>query len=121
MQPQHELLGGVRGRFVDEHWAPVLVKRVVVCIGTHEGGAVTEVVRGVAQGREHQVQFLTVIMPSPQRRVGLDEKDVAMGVIATIGRRPELVGEQPQWSLVASGHSTGVPAGGGWDCDVALR
>lgn len=117
----HELLGGVRRRFVDEDGAAILRERVGVGIGLQEGGAVTEVAVRVAERGEHDVQLLAVIGPTPERRGGLDEEHLAVGMLAAIGRRTQLVGEEPQRGVITSRHATVVPTGCGWDCDGALR
>lgn len=62
----------------------------------------------MAQSGQHQVQLLPVVAALGQRRGGLDEQDLAVGVLACVDRRAELVGEQPQGSVVA-GHLSVVP------------
>ena len=49
------------------------------------------------------------------------EQHVAMGVLAAVCGRSELVGEEPQRRVNGCGHPTGLPTGHGWDCDVTLR
>ena len=111
----------MRGRFVDEDPTAVLLERVGVGVGLQQSGAVTEVAVGVAQRREHEMKLLAVVGTLSQRRAGLDERHLSVGVLTTVGGGAELVGEEPQRGVVTAGHDTGVPAGSGWDCDAALR
>ena len=60
-QPVDELLGGVRGGFVDQDRAAVALEGVGIGVGLDQGGAVAEVVVGVPQRGEHQVQLLAVV------------------------------------------------------------
>ena len=68
---------------------------------------------GVAQGGQDEVQLLPVIAAFPQCRAGLDEQYLAVGVLAAVGGGAELVGEQPQGSVVARrrGHPSVLPRG----------
>ncbi len=116
-----ELLGGVRSRFVDEDGAAILRERVGVGIRLQEGGSVTEVAMRVAERGEHDVQLLAVVGPTPERRGGLDEQHLAVGMLAAMGRRTQLVGEEPQRGVITGTHTAGVPPGSGWDCHGALR
>ena len=120
-QPVDEALRGVRCRFVHEHGPTVLRERVGVGVGLNQGGAVTEVAVGVPQCGQDEVQLLAVVRPTPQRRGGLDEEHLAVGVLAAVCGRTQLVGEEPQRGVVSHGHDTRVPTGCGWDCDVTLR
>ena len=86
-EPVDEPLGGVRGRFVHENGTAVPLERVGVGVGLQQGGAVAEVAVGVAQRGQHQVQLLAVVAAAPQRRGGLDEQHLAVGVLAAVRRR----------------------------------
>ena len=72
---------------------------------------------GVPKGRQDEVQLLPVIPALPQRRGRLDEKHLAVGVLAAVHRRTELVGEQPQGSVVTRrwAHPDGITRIGGDD------
>ncbi len=61
MEAVNELLGGVGGGLVDEDRAVELAERFLVGVGFDERRAVAEVVVGVAESRENQVQFLAVV------------------------------------------------------------
>ena len=67
------------------------------------------------------MQLLPVVGPPTQRRGGLDEQDLAVSVLAAVHRRSELVGEEPERSLVARGHDGRVPGVSDCNCDGALR
>ena len=99
-EPVDELLGGVGGGLVDQDRALEALERVGVGVGLDEGRAVTEIAVRMAQRREHQVQLLPVITPLGQGRGGLHQQHLAMRVLAAVHRRAELVGEQPQGSVV---------------------
>jgi hypothetical protein len=119
-----ELFGGVRGRFVDQNGTSVPFQAVDVGIGLQQGRAVTEIALGMPQRRQHQAQLLAVIGPPAQRRGGLDEQDLAMGVLTAVNRRAELVGEEPQRCVIAGGHDLGgTPRRLGWHvrADVGFR
>jgi hypothetical protein len=53
---------------VDEDRASVELERFGIRVGSQECGAVIEISRGMPQCGQHQVQFLTVIAASAQRR-----------------------------------------------------
>ncbi len=104
---------------MDQNGTAVPFERVGVGVGLQQGGAVAEIALGVAQRRQHQMQLLAVVAALAQRRGGLDEQHLAVGVLAAVDRRAELVGEQPQGSVVAAWLTTRrCTRGGGWDCDV---
>ena len=94
---------------MDQDRTAVPLQRVGVGVGLQQGGAVAQVALGVAQRRQHQVQLLAVIGRATQRRGGLDEQHLAVGMLTAVHRRTELVGEQPQGSVIASGHTVGYP------------
>ncbi len=52
---------------MNEHGTLELLERVGVGVGLDQGGAIAEVAVGVAQGREHEVQFLAVVATLGQR------------------------------------------------------
>jgi hypothetical protein len=64
------------------------------------------------QRRQHQVQLLPVVAAFAQCRGRLDQQYVALRVLAAVRRWPQLVGEQPEGSVVAHcpGHATVFPA-----------
>ena len=95
-------------------------QRVGVRVGLQQGRAVTQITLGVPQRRQHQMQFLAVVRPTTQRRSGLNEQDLAVRVLAAVDRRTELVGEEPQRSVIAGVHGRRVPRGG-WVRTEALR
>ena len=93
---------------------------VGIGLGLQQHGAIAEVTVGVPERGEHKVQLLPVIGPTPERRGGLDEQHLAVGVFPAVHRRTELVGEEPEGSVIAGGHDRGVPRGG-WVRTDALR
>src|SRR3546814_10444974 len=54
----------------------------------------SDLMGGMAQRREHQVQLLSVVAALGQGCGGLDEQHLAMGVLTAVDGGPELVGEQ---------------------------
>ncbi len=88
------------------------LERVGVGVGLQQGGAVAEIALGVPQRGQHQMQLLPVVAALAQRRGGLDEQDLAVGVLAAVDGGAELVGEQPEGSVVArwSRHVSVYPA-----------
>ena len=74
----------------------VAAQRVGVGRGPDQRRPIAEVRGGVAQGRQHQVEFLAVEAAAAQGGVGFDEQDRAACVLPTVDVWPELVGEQPQ-------------------------
>ena len=64
-----------------------------------------EIVGGVTQRRENEVQLLPVVAALSERGLRLDEQGPAVGVLAAICRWLELVGEESQGSVVARHHT----------------
>ena len=83
-----EPLGGERGGLVDQHGSAVPLERVGVGVGADQRRAVAEVPLGVPQRGQHQVQLLPVVAALAQRGGGLDEQDLAVGVLAAVDRGP---------------------------------
>ena len=94
---------------------------VGIGLGLQQHRSIAEVTVGVSERGEHKMQLLPVIGPTPERRGGLDEQHLAVGVFAAVCCGPQLVGEEPQWGVVSGAHPAGIPTGSGWDCDAALR
>ncbi len=86
---------------MDEHRAVVALQRLCVGIGLNQRRAVAEIAGGVAQRGKHEVQLLAVIATFGQRGGRLDEQHLAMGMLTGVDSRAELIGEQPQGSVVA--------------------
>ena len=87
LQAVDESLGGVRRGLVDEDGSAEPLEGVGVGVGLEQRGAVAEVAVGVPQRGEHQVQLLPVIAALAQRRGGLDEQHLAVGVLAAVASR----------------------------------
>lgn len=67
-----------------EYGTAVACEGVGVGVGLKQRGALAEIAVSVADRREHQVQFLTVVAALTQGGVGLDEQDLAVGVLAAV-------------------------------------
>lgn len=101
----------MRGGFVHQDRPVELAQCVGVGVGVQQGGALTEVALGVAQRRQGEVQFLTVVAAFAQGRARLDEQNLPVGVLTAVHGRPELVGEQPEGSVVTRHQSEGRRGG----------
>ena len=100
----------MRGGLVHEHRPVEPAQRVGVGVGVQQGGSLAEVALGVPQRREGEVQFLTVVAAFAQGGARLDEQNFPVGVLPAVHGRAELVGEQPQGSVVTRHQSEGRPA-----------
>ena len=72
---------------------------------------------------KYEVQLLPVVATPAQRGGGLDQQHFTVGMLAAVNGRTELVGEQPQGSVVRCHRVEDAPRSRrprGWDSGVTL-